>query len=176
MGSYNMSSSAPNYSRMEGATCVIPTENEWYKAAYYKGGSTNAGYWLYATQSDLAPMAQDPKYGTVNSANYDWGVGDLTPVGAYVQSMSAYGTYDQNGNVWEYFQGFTRYPIFSGIRGGALHYEYGLCSNEFGDMNGDSFVTGFRVALVPEPTTLAFMGFGWILVSKISKKSGCSCR
>ena len=34
----------------------IPTENEWYKAAYYKGGGTNAGYWTYATQSDTAPI------------------------------------------------------------------------------------------------------------------------
>ena len=33
----------------------IPTEDEWHKAAYYKGGSTNAGYWLYATQSDTQP-------------------------------------------------------------------------------------------------------------------------
>ena len=37
------------------ASYSIPTENEWYKAAYYKGGSTNAGYWSYATQSDSEP-------------------------------------------------------------------------------------------------------------------------
>lgn len=36
-------------------TYLLPSENEWYKAAYYKGGSTNAGYWIYATQSDSAP-------------------------------------------------------------------------------------------------------------------------
>lgn len=33
----------------------IPNEDEWYKAAYYKGAGSNAGYWLYATQSDTAP-------------------------------------------------------------------------------------------------------------------------
>jgi len=37
------------------ASYSIPTENEWYKAAYYKGGGTNAGYWAYATQSDTEP-------------------------------------------------------------------------------------------------------------------------
>lgn len=37
------------------ASYSIPTENEWYKAAYYKGGSQNAGYWDYATQSDTLP-------------------------------------------------------------------------------------------------------------------------
>jgi hypothetical protein len=38
-----------------GAKYYIPTENEWYKAAYYKGGNTNAGYWKYATQSNSDP-------------------------------------------------------------------------------------------------------------------------
>jgi hypothetical protein len=38
-----------------GAKYHIPTENEWYKAAYYKGGGTSAGYWKYATQSDSNP-------------------------------------------------------------------------------------------------------------------------
>jgi len=34
----------------------LPTVNEWHKAAYYKGGGTNAGYWTYATQTDTAPI------------------------------------------------------------------------------------------------------------------------
>jgi formylglycine-generating enzyme required for sulfatase activity len=38
-----------------GAKYHIPTGDEWYKAAYYKGGGTNAGYWDYATQSDSLP-------------------------------------------------------------------------------------------------------------------------
>lgn len=33
----------------------VPSENEWYKAAFYKGGGTDAGYWAYPTQSDLPP-------------------------------------------------------------------------------------------------------------------------
>ena len=40
-----------------GATYWIPTENEWYKAAYYKSGGTNAGYWTYTTQSNTAPSS-----------------------------------------------------------------------------------------------------------------------
>jgi hypothetical protein len=39
-----------------GATFWIPSEDEWYKAAYFdqnlEGG---AGYWLYPTQSNTAP-------------------------------------------------------------------------------------------------------------------------
>jgi len=35
--------------RNPGATFYIPTESQWYKAAYYKGGSTNAGYWNFGS-------------------------------------------------------------------------------------------------------------------------------
>jgi len=40
-----------------GALYWIPTENEWYKAAYHKSGGRNTGYWRYATQSNDAPTA-----------------------------------------------------------------------------------------------------------------------
>ena len=32
-----------------------PSEDEWYKAAYYKGGGDHAGYWDYPTSSDTVP-------------------------------------------------------------------------------------------------------------------------
>jgi formylglycine-generating enzyme required for sulfatase activity len=51
----NGATSGVNITRNVNANYYIPTENEWYKAAYYKGGGTNAGYWLYATQSNTAP-------------------------------------------------------------------------------------------------------------------------
>lgn len=38
-------------------TYSLPHENEWVKAAYYKGGGVNSGYWTYATQSNDAPYA-----------------------------------------------------------------------------------------------------------------------
>lgn len=34
------------------AKYYIPTTHEWWKAAYYKGGNSNAGYWQFATQYD----------------------------------------------------------------------------------------------------------------------------
>jgi hypothetical protein len=51
-----------------GATFYIPTEDQWYKAAYYKGGSTNAGYWDYATQSDTGPTAVTADSTVIGSA------------------------------------------------------------------------------------------------------------
>jgi formylglycine-generating enzyme required for sulfatase activity len=57
--------------RKSGAKYYIPTENEWYKAAFYKGGGTNAGYWLYSTQRSDTP----PTCVTANSV----GDGPYTP-------------------------------------------------------------------------------------------------
>jgi len=53
-GAYDLSQTS-NISRKNNATFFMLSENEWYKAAYYKGGSNNAGYWLYATQSNIVP-------------------------------------------------------------------------------------------------------------------------
>lgn len=57
-GSYTLngitSGNAP--ARNANGTYYIPSENEWYKAAYYKGSSIDAGYWKYATQSNTDPI------------------------------------------------------------------------------------------------------------------------
>jgi len=52
-GAYNMSQNNP--SRSNNALFFLCSENEWYKAAFYKGNGTNSGYWLFATQSNIAP-------------------------------------------------------------------------------------------------------------------------
>ena len=53
-----------------GAKYWIPTENQWYKAAYYKSGGTNAGYWAYTTKSNTAPSSTFSATGT-NNANFN---------------------------------------------------------------------------------------------------------
>jgi formylglycine-generating enzyme required for sulfatase activity len=96
-----------------GARFYIPTENEWYKAAYYKGGSTNAGYWDYATKSDSAPgntigsgtnqaNYNNGVYSVTQSASYSSRQNYLTDVGAFTNSASYYGTFDQSGNVFQW--------------------------------------------------------------------------
>ena len=97
-----------------GASYLLPTEDQWYKAAYYKGGGTNAGYWDYATQSDLAPTAVTADStgigsagSTGNFANYDntadWNSqdGNVTTVGTN-GGASAYGAFDMSGNLYEW--------------------------------------------------------------------------
>jgi formylglycine-generating enzyme required for sulfatase activity len=145
-----------------GAKAWIPTESEWYKAAYYdpnKGGVGVGGYWAQATQSNT--LAGNT-IGVAGSANYwngnfvGYPVAALTNVGAYgVNSQSAYGTNDQAGNVWEWNDG-----IFSwqrGQRGGSWSNVVDPLASSFQSGNDPSFediLYGFRVASVPEPTSL----------------------
>ena len=42
-----MAVASPAHSGSGAAKYFLPSENEWYKAAYYAGGGTNAGYWAY---------------------------------------------------------------------------------------------------------------------------------
>jgi formylglycine-generating enzyme required for sulfatase activity len=97
-----------------GATFYIPTEDQWYKAAYYKGGGTNAGYWDYATQSNSAPTAVTSGStgigsagSTGNFANYNntavWNSqsGNVTTVGTN-GGASVYGAFDMSGNLSEW--------------------------------------------------------------------------
>jgi formylglycine-generating enzyme len=90
--------------RKPGAKYFIPNDNEWYKAAYYKGGNTNAGYWTYPTRSDSEPVADMPPGRTEppGSADYADVRYEVTPVGAYTRSPGPYGTFDQCGNVSEW--------------------------------------------------------------------------
>jgi formylglycine-generating enzyme required for sulfatase activity len=155
--------------RNPGAVVYIPTEDQWYKSAYYKGSGTNTGYWDYATQSDSLP---DNEIGSgVNQANYrenstnSFSVTQsvvyssiqnyLTDVGAFTSSASAYNTFDQNGNVWEWNDLAGTAGATRGVRGGGWDYdnEVGLSSSFRLSYNPsyENVSLGFRI--VPEPST-----------------------
>ena len=105
--------------RTLGAKFVVPTEDEWYKAAYHQpqaqGGDTD-NYWLYPTGGNSAPNASTPP-GTAPAANYHFAVGSLTEVGSYTGTMGFYGTFDMAGNVWEWIE--TRSGSSRVLRGGS---------------------------------------------------------
>lgn len=151
---------------------AVASEHEWYKAAYYKGGSTNAGYWLYATQSDVAPTASSTPNASANQANYNQTNGpeaSLTPVGSFTGSASFYGTYDQNGSLAEWSDEvvFTSNRV---VRDGTF-YEGGNALQSSTRRTEDPVTenehTGFRLSglvAVPEPSTYGLCGAGAMVV------------
>jgi formylglycine-generating enzyme required for sulfatase activity len=159
--------------RNPGSTWAVTSEDEWYKAAYYKGGSTDAGYWDYPTRSNTAP-GQDMADVSGNNANYytapytypiDSGK-YTTLVGEFQNSASPYGTFDQGGNVWEWNESIVyQDSTYSsrGLRGGAFYY-YGYylhASDRYSHYPTDEYSSvGFRVSEVPEPGTLVMLGLG----------------
>jgi formylglycine-generating enzyme required for sulfatase activity len=182
-GAYVNVGNQTTFARQAGAQVFIPTEDEWYKAAYYKGGGLNAGYWDYPTQSDTPPTSEVPP-GTdlVNgSANYHhsgypFGPPYYTaPVGAYtaMPSTSAYGTFDQGGNVWEWHETAISADE-RGIRGCSWHAgaHYMIASFRRGFPASDENVAiGFRVAsTIPEPSTLSLLALGGLALLRRRRK------
>jgi len=87
-----------NLYRNKDAFYFLPSENEWYKSAYYNAAGTN--YFLYPTASNTAPtfVASGTNAG---SAVYN----DSAVAPALVASaggLSPYSTMGQGGNVWEW--------------------------------------------------------------------------
>jgi len=144
-GAYTLTSqgmSANTVTRNGNWKWAVASENEWYKAAYYDPNKAGgAGYWLYPTRSNTAPgnnMA-DP---SGNNANYYTGSGAYpidnghytTVVGEFQNSASAYGTFDQGGNVWEWNDSIV-YSSYRGLRGGSFGYVGDLQSSGRDDFN-----------------------------------------
>jgi hypothetical protein len=159
--------------RKPDATWVIPTENEWYKAAYHKNDGVTGNYWNYPTRAnngvnnDLiepdpgnhatffdGPVFPDPSGFTIGSPYY------RTEVGAHENSAGPYGTFDQGGNVQEFNETVPESDI-RGIRGGSYYTGnvMGVWDRPVDMHSSDEFRDlGFRVAtLVIPPTCSVFV-------------------
>ena len=171
---------------------AVSSEDEWYKAAYYKGDSTNAGYWDYPTSSDSLPSNEliDPDPG--NNANHDGfpsgpfpidsGIFYTTVAGEFELSGSPYGTFDQGGNVWEwnddvFYDIYDAGEPYRGIRGGSYderNYHLHERDRGYGSVpQVEMGNVGFRVVMIPEPATLGLLTLGGVVILRRRRRGIC---
>jgi len=171
--------------RSADAKWAVTSEDEWYKAAYYKGGGTNAGYWDYPTSSNTAP-GQDMADASGNNANYytapyaypiDSGKYTTVVAGEFQNSDSPYGTFDQGGNVWEWNEAILDGWYSRGSRGGSfddVDNSLLAASRDGTNPTCEADGYGFRVSEVPEPATmtlLALGGLGMLLRRRVAPRT-----
>jgi formylglycine-generating enzyme required for sulfatase activity len=154
--------------RNPGHRYYIPSEDEQYKALYYKGGSTNASYWLYPTRNNTAPSNVLSTTGT-NNANYKVGSSNtdpvhlLTPVGAFASTVGPYGEYDPAGDLWQWNEALISVSGLSvaGDRGGGFNDSASFIVSTFRNarnMRTDAnYDIGLRIAEIPGPASPALL-------------------
>ncbi len=176
-GAYDMSL-GDSMVRKAGATVWLPSEDEWYKAAYHKNDGVTGNYFNYPTSSDSIPSNDlvepiDPG----NNATFfslddnDYTIGGpyyRTKLGAHENSDSPYGTFDMGGNVSEWSETMISSSSRS-FRGGSYYQGvFLLHSSErnYCSRGNESGLIGFRIASIPEPATLLLLGLGGLMVRR----------
>jgi len=171
-GSYNLgnaTSGAP-VSRSTGAGFVLPTMNEWYKAAFHTGGLASTSYTTYGTNSNTQPTAAVTNTTLANRANFNTAGSGPIAVGSYTGSTSFYGLFDMMGSVIEMTEtanpnNTSQYRGTSGAwntTSANLLAQYSSSATTVVGLTTTSASNslGFRVAAVPEPSTYALMAAG----------------
>jgi formylglycine-generating enzyme len=164
-----------------GKVYVIPTEDEWYKAAYYDGSASS--YYDYPTSSNSVPsndLVESIDPGNNATFNYNaYTIGSpyyQTEVGAHENSDSPYGTFDQGGNVKEWNEAVYSFGANRGLRGGAFNSDDNpmLASTRAIDSPWWEYsAIGFRVSEVPEPATLSLLTLGGLALVRRRKRGMC---
>jgi formylglycine-generating enzyme required for sulfatase activity len=168
------------------AKYVLPSYNEWYKAAYYN--PTNSTYYDYANGSNTAPSAVAS--GNLNDTavynqSAEQGPADVNLAGG----LSPYGVMGLGGNVYEWEESSLDLANSSdsslrGIRGGCWNFNSLVMSSSarlFNNPSAEDIIFGFRVAslsssappAVPEPSMMVIgtlFGLGGLMAKRRMKK------
>lgn len=156
---------ASNPFRNSLATYVLPSMDEWYKAAYYNPTTGLYGDYPTSDGTDPTPVAS----GTADkTAVFDQtGPADITQAGG----LSAYGIMGLGGNVLEWQEtqedlvndsGSSRRFLRGGFWGDGSVGNLSASSRSFLSPTNGFNTMGFRVASVPEPSTLLLGALGAI--------------
>jgi formylglycine-generating enzyme required for sulfatase activity len=158
-GAYTLTSdavAANTVARNPQARFWLPSDDEWYKAAYHQpvaAAGDASSYWRYPTRSNDPPFSEAPPGGH-NSANVCCDTERKgTPVGAYINCPSYYGTFDQAGNVQEWTEEIV-FVTNRRLRGGSWNYNEFYAESvdlDFDTTDYTEDAIGFRVAGTAEP-------------------------
>lgn len=153
--------------RHKDAFYFLPSEDEWYKAAYHRKDGVTGNYWTYPTGNNSEPdgldLPDDTNYEAVFSEGPSrFGVNAITDVGS---ASSPYGTYGQGGNVFEWMEsafdeGNDTEAEFRVRRGGATSSPSSSLKSATKLATDPTYSDtdfGFRVASVPEPSASMLM-------------------
>jgi hypothetical protein len=171
-----------NLFRHKDAYYFLPSEDEWYKAAFHKNDGLTANYWDYSTGSNSIPdgidFDGDTAFDVVFRQDFVQAEpNEVTNVGV----ASPYGTVGQTGNIQEWqesaFDGLNNSASenrAAGI-GGWSSGEDGIRSSGVGLGAPTAQVPdlGFRVAsVVPEPSSAALIiGSGMMFLARRRRAS-----
>lgn len=151
-----------------GTVYALPTENEWYKAAYYTGNSGDP-WSLYANGTDSVPIRGTTdgwnyyNYGYATGyPNYTWTVG----YGGKEQN----GTYDMMGNVDEWMEN-----VEGVFRGGSYDVDWSRLVSSYRAAVVPTYEMrsiGFRVVAIPEPASALMIAVGGGFIALIRRFYG----
>jgi formylglycine-generating enzyme required for sulfatase activity len=141
------------------AKYFLPSVDEWYKGAY---GSPNGTWYDFANASDQQPL---PVSSGTSQNSVVWNGQAGPAVVDQAGGLSAWGTMAQSGNVWEWNETAFNIPlVLNTLRGGSWATDFYMLaayySNYVDPIMPDEIATGFRVAMIPEPSALSLLAVG----------------
>jgi formylglycine-generating enzyme len=159
-GGTALPTNASTVTRSPNSDFWIPNENEWSKSAFYHPsalGGDSDNYWEYATGSNQEPSAILPP-SAPPAANYrgtrPHEDTEISIIGSYTGSGSYFGTFDQNGNVWEITDdisfsnalGYGRGGTGGGYSNSFVTSSSSYTGGDFWGVDWESGAYGFRIA------------------------------
>lgn len=168
-------SNGATVTRNPSARIFLPSEDEWFKAAYYDRSSQSYFNWPAGSNGQIACTSATSE---PNSANCSFShFGDVSDVGSYTGSASPYGTFDQGGNLVEWNEAIVGTDRV--LRGGTFSDHastLGAGSRYAADPASEGIYQGFRVASIPEPGSGLLVTTGLLGLACWHRRHAGRCR